>query len=54
MAYASNKADIDDAIYALRLHLKILDLNRKAQSGYTAGSFSCIDFIYVLYKLFLE
>ncbi|WP_273760642.1 transketolase [Bartonella sp. ML70XJBT.G] len=54
MAYATNKADIDDAIYALRLRLKILDLIRKAKSGHTAGSLSCIDFIYILYKHILQ
>ncbi|WP_273755994.1 transketolase [Bartonella sp. MM73XJBT] len=54
MAYATNKADIDDAIYALRLRLKILNLIRKAKSGHTAGSLSCIDFIYILYKHILQ
>lgn len=54
MAYATNKANIDDAIYALCLRLKILDLIRKAKSGHTAGSLSCIDFIYILYKYILQ
>ncbi|VEJ44861.1 transketolase [Bartonella vinsonii] len=54
MVYATNKTDIDDAIYALRLRLKILNLIRKVKSGHTAGSLSCIDFIYILYKYILQ
>ncbi|WP_275039527.1 hypothetical protein [Bartonella vinsonii] len=54
MAYATNKADIGDAIYALRLRLKIFDLIRKAKSGHAVGSLSCIDFIYILYKYILQ
>ncbi|UTO28664.1 transketolase [Bartonella harrusi] len=54
MAYATNKADICDAIYALRLRLKILNLIRKAKSGHIADSLSCIDFIYILYRYILQ
>ncbi|EJF98898.1 hypothetical protein MEI_00065 [Bartonella vinsonii subsp. arupensis Pm136co] len=54
MICAINNADICDAIYALRLRLKILDLIRKAKSGHTASSLSCIDFIYILYKYILQ
>ncbi|EJF81210.1 hypothetical protein MCO_00004 [Bartonella sp. DB5-6] len=54
MAYATNKADIYDAIYSLRLRLKIFDLIRKAKSGHIARSLSCIDFIYILYKYILQ
>ncbi|EJF81433.1 Transketolase 2 [Candidatus Bartonella washoeensis] len=54
MAYTSNKADTVNAIYALRLRLKILDFIRKAKSGHTAGNLSCIDLIYVLYKYILR
>ncbi|WP_246464792.1 hypothetical protein [Bartonella phoceensis] len=54
MAYATNKADIHDTIYALRLYLKVLDLIRKAESRQTAGSLSCIDFFYILYKYILQ
>ncbi|WP_455466354.1 hypothetical protein [Bartonella sp. B39] len=52
MTYTTNKADIDDAIYALRLRLKILDLIKKAKSGHTASSLSFVDFIYILYKIY--
>ncbi|GAA4663186.1 hypothetical protein GCM10023262_09300 [Bartonella pachyuromydis] len=54
MAYATNKAGNYDVVYALRLRLKILDLIRKAKSGHTAGSLSCIDFIYILYNIFFK
>ncbi|MGF7157318.1 transketolase [Bartonella heixiaziensis] len=54
MTYAINKANIYDVICTLRLHLKILDLIRKAKSSHTAGSLSCIDFTYVLYKYILQ
>ncbi|EJF96402.1 transketolase [Bartonella taylorii] len=54
MAYASNKADIYDAICSLRLRLKILDLIKRAKSGHIASSLSCIDFIYILYKYILQ
>jgi transketolase len=54
MGNESVKRCHEDEVAVLRLRLKILDLIRGAGDGHTAGSLSCIDFIYVLYRRVLN
>ncbi|MFB7665925.1 transketolase [Kitasatospora sp. NPDC056138] len=46
----TDSTDTELAIRARQLRIDVIDLIRNAGNGHMAGSLSCLDFLYVLYK----